>query len=84
MTKNIHPTVKPINLLSYLVTLGSRKNDIILDPFCGSGSTCIAAYILNRKYIGIEIMPEYIKIAEKRISYLPKKITEFVNGGAKA
>jgi DNA modification methylase len=78
MTKNVHPTCKPIKLMSYLITLGSRPNDIILDPFAGSGTTCMAANILNRKFIGIEIMPEYIEIAKKRLNFLPKKITDFV------
>ena len=65
--KNVHPTVKPLALMSYLIILGSRANDIILDPFTGSGTTCIAARILNRKYIGIEINPEYAEIARARI-----------------
>ena len=41
--QNFHPTVKPLKLMSYLITMGSRENDLILDPFCGSGTTCIAA-----------------------------------------
>ena len=65
--KNIHPTVKPIKLMSYLITLGSREGDVVLDPFAGSGTTCMAAKMLNRKYIGIEKDPEYHAIAEKRV-----------------
>jgi len=65
--KNIHPTVKPLKLMSYLVTLGSRKGDIVLDPFVGSGTTGVACELLNRKYIIIEREKEYIKIAEKRL-----------------
>jgi len=57
--KNTHPTVKPIKLMAYLITMGSRENDIVLDPFVGSGTTCIAAKMLNRKFIGIEISPKY-------------------------
>jgi site-specific DNA-methyltransferase (adenine-specific) len=64
---NRHPTVKPLKLMSYLITLGSREGDTILDPFCGSGTTCIAAQILHRNYIGIELNPEYCKIAEARL-----------------
>ena len=64
---NNHPTVKPIKLMSYLITLGSREGDTILDPFVGSGTTCVAAKQLKRKYIGIEKNKEYIKIAEARI-----------------
>src|SRR6266496_233499 len=65
---NYHPTVKPIKLMCYLITLGSRKGDIVLDPFCGSGSTCIAAKMLERDYIGIEINKEYYDIAQARLS----------------
>jgi site-specific DNA-methyltransferase (adenine-specific) len=65
--KNPHPTVKPIKLMSYLITLASRENDVVLDPFCGSGTTCVAAKLLNRRYIGIEISPEYHQIAVRRI-----------------
>lgn len=64
---NFHPTVKPIKLMAYLITMGSRKNDVVLDPFCGSGTTCIAAKELNRKFIGVEINEEYREIAEKRV-----------------
>ncbi len=53
--------------MAYLVTLGSRQGDIILDPFCGSGTTCIAAKMLGRNYIGIEKEQEYVDIAEKRV-----------------
>jgi DNA modification methylase len=47
--------------------MGSREGDIVLDPFCGAGTTCIAAMMLNRDYIGIEISPEYREIALKRL-----------------
>jgi len=65
--KNFHATVKPIKLMSYLVTLGSREGDVILDPFVGSGTTCIVAQALNRKWLGIEISGEYCKIASARL-----------------
>ncbi len=67
LRQNIHPTVKPIKLMSYLITLCSRENEIILDPFCGSGTTCISAKLLNRKYIGIDLEKEHIEISKKRI-----------------
>ncbi|GAH79191.1 unnamed protein product, partial [marine sediment metagenome] len=65
--KNHHPTVKPIKLMSYLIILGSRPNDIILDPFVGSGTTCIAAKMLGRKYIGFDDDEGYIEIAQCRL-----------------
>jgi DNA methylase len=66
--KNHHPTVKPLKLMSYLVTLGSRQNEIVLDPFLGSGTTALAAKQLGRKYLGIELNEEYCEIARKRLS----------------
>jgi len=65
---NFHPTVKPIKLTSYLITIGSRRGDIILDPFAGSGTTLISAKMLGRKYIGYEINKEYYEIAKRRIA----------------
>ena len=69
-SKNTHPTKKPIALFSYLITLfSSKENDIILDPFCGSGATCIASVLTNRKYIGIDMSKEYTDITEARVKY---------------
>ena len=65
--KNFHPTVKPLKLISYLVTLGSRPKDVVLDPFSGSGTTCLAAKILERQWIDIDINSEYCKIACARL-----------------
>ena len=70
--RNFHPTVKPIKLMSYLITLGSRPGDVVLDPFVGSGTTCIAAKMLNRNYIGIEKEKEYYQIAIKRLKAVSK------------
>jgi len=64
---NHHPTVKPIKLMSYLITLGSRKGDTVLDPFVGSGTTAVAAKILGRVPIGIEREQEYAEIAQARL-----------------
>jgi len=65
--KNFHPTVKPLKLMSYLISLGSREKDLILDPYVGSGTTCLAARLLGRKYVGIDNNKEYLEIARKRI-----------------
>ena len=69
---NRHPTVKSIKLGAYLVTLGSRPGDLILDPFAGSGSFCISAYTEARHFIGIEIDPDSHRIAEARIKHIMK------------
>ena len=65
--KNIHPTCKPLTLFSYLLVLGSRKGDVVLDPFAGSGTTGIAAVMGERNYIMIEREKEYFDIMEARI-----------------
>lgn len=65
--KNIHPTVKPIELMRYLVRMVTPKNGICLDPYLGSGTTAIACKMENINYIGIELMPEYAEIAKARI-----------------
>ena len=62
-----HPTQKPLKILSQLIEYVSNPNDIILDPFMGSGTTCVAAHKLNRKYIGIELNENYFNIAKSRI-----------------
>ncbi|MEM4104655.1 MAG: site-specific DNA-methyltransferase [Thermoplasmatales archaeon] len=67
--RNIHPTVKPLKLVSYLITLVSKPHDVILDPFLGSGTTMLAAKLLNRNCIGIEKKPEYVEIAKQRLDW---------------
>ena len=73
-SKNHHPTVKPIKLMSYLIMLASREGDIVLDPFVGSGTTAIAAKQLKRDYIGIDLSQEYCEIAEARLGAIPQTL----------
>lgn len=66
---NHHPTVKPLKLMEYLCKLTrTPTGGVVLDPFCGSGTTCIAAIHTNRGYIGIEREPEYVEIARARLA----------------
>jgi hypothetical protein len=65
--ENNHPTVKPVALMEYLIDMVSNPGYTILDPFMGSGTTGVACKKLGRKFIGIELDAEYIKIAECRI-----------------
>lgn len=79
---NFHKTVKPLAICEYLIKLTTRdENSIVLDPFVGSGTTAIAAKRLGRKFIGIEINPEYVEIAQRRLESIdsneePKNISE--------
>lgn len=66
--KNHHPTVKPVKLMEYLITLITPPNGIVLDPFFGSGTTGIAAVNLGFNYIGIELDEQYVEIARRRIN----------------
>ena len=63
-----HPSPKPLRYMRWLVNRLSNEDEIILDCFAGSGSTLVAAKQLGRKFIGIEIKPEYCKIAEQRLA----------------
>ena len=62
-----HPAPFPVELPYRLIQLYSFKGDIVLDPFVGSGSTCLAALRANRRYIGYDINEKYIKLADNRI-----------------
>lgn len=62
-----HPTQKPLKLIKHFIKIHSNKNDIILDPFVGSGTTAVACKLLNRQFIGIEKEEKYCKIAEDRL-----------------
>jgi DNA modification methylase len=63
-----HPAPFPEELPHRLIQLYSFKGDVILDPFCGSGTTCLAALKNDRYYIGYDIKPEYVKLANARIN----------------
>jgi len=75
--RNTHPTVKPIKLMSYLIELGGPRDGVVMDPFVGSGTTCIAAKQLCRKYIGIELDKKYHALAEARIAAYPQPLEWF-------
>ena len=81
-SRNIHPTVKPLTLMNYLVVLGSRKGDVVLEPFAGSGTTALACVSQERDYIAIEREEEYYDIAKARLDKLeqPLKMWEKFSG----
>lgn len=77
-----HPTQKPEKLIAKLILASSRKGDFVFDPFVGSGTTCVVANKLDRKFCGVEIEREYCQMAVKRIrkSITDKKIQGFHDG----
>ena len=73
-TFGYHPTQKPETLLERIIKATSNTNDIVLDPFMGSGTTCYVAKKLNRQTIGIEKDESYYKIAFNRLNSLKQNI----------
>ena len=65
-----HPTQKPIRILKRMIKLASRENDIMLTPFSGSGSECVAAKMTGRNFIGIELDNSYCEIARTRLAHI--------------
>lgn len=63
-----HPTQKPLNLIRTLIQASTKKGDIILDPFAGSGTTLVASKQMNRKFIGMELERDYIRIINERLN----------------
>jgi site-specific DNA-methyltransferase (adenine-specific) len=68
--RNTHPTVKPVDLMDYLVRLITPPGGTVLDPFMGSGSTRIAAQREAKGFIGIDLEPQYVEIAARRLAQL--------------
>ncbi len=63
----VHPTQKPVRLMQALIELTTQEGQVVFDPFCGSGSTLVAAKLLGRTYLGFEINPAFAAIAEDRL-----------------
>ncbi len=63
-----HPTEKPLALIELIVAVSSNAGDLVVDPFMGSGTTAVACQRLGRNFLGFEIKPEYIKMAEERLN----------------
>lgn len=75
---NKHPAVYPLYIIQELIKLLTKKDDIVLDPFNGSGTTCIAAKSLKRHYIGIDINPEYVRLAKERVKNIKYETELFI------
>ena len=76
-----YPTQKPILLLERIIMLSTNKGDIVLDPFCGSGTTLVSAKLLGRKFIGIDKDEEAIKLAKNRIDNPIKTESNLLKNG---
>ena len=72
--KRYHPTQKPVPLMMKIIDTYSAEGDIILDPFCGSGSILVACKKLNRRFIGFDLVDEYVRVSEKRLNTIPVKL----------
>ena len=71
--KGLHPTQKNLGLMEWLLKIHGNENDLILDPFMGSGTTGVACINTNRKFIGIELDENYFDIAKERLSVINRK-----------
>lgn len=66
-TNGAHPTQKPLELLRRLISMCTNEGDLVLDPFCGSGTTGVACALLNRNFVGIDLDQDFLNLALKRI-----------------
>jgi len=66
-SQETHPHQKPLRLISNLILHSTHSRDVVLDPFVGSGTTAIACKQLGRNFLGFEINPEYVRLANKRL-----------------
>ncbi|STU49085.1 putative methylase [Klebsiella pneumoniae] len=77
----LHPTQKPVEALQPLIESFSAPGAIVLDPFAGSGSTCVAAYRAGRRYIGIEMLAQYHRAGTERLAAMHRAVnTPAANG----
>ena len=72
-----HPTQKPEALMKRIILASSHEEDVVLDPFVGSGTTCVVANVLKRKWVGIDANPEYIEMSEQRLKKETKLFDSF-------
>lgn len=62
-----YPTQKPVLLLNQIIRIATDEGDVVLDPFCGSGTTCVSAKYLKRQFIGMDISPDAVELAKERL-----------------
>ncbi|MFI3119171.1 MAG: DNA methyltransferase [Methylococcaceae bacterium] len=76
-----YPTQKPILLLDRIIEISTNEGDIVLDPFCGSGTTLVAAKLKDRKFVGIDISKDAVNLTESRLETLVKTESALLNKG---
>jgi len=76
-----YPTQKPLLLLERIIELVTDQGDIVLDPFCGSGTTCVAAKLLERNFIGIDKLPAAVELSNSRLSQPIKTESNLLKNG---
>ena len=79
-----YPTQKPIELLERIIKISTDESDLVLDPFCGSGTTLVSAKLLKRKYIGIDINPDAIYVSSQRLDKPFKTKSDLLSLGSSA
>ena len=76
-----YPTQKPVLLLNQLINIATDEGDLVLDPFCGSGTTCVSAKHLKRNYIGIDISADAVELANSRLAEMIISESNLLNKG---
>lgn len=79
-----YPTQKPIELLEQIITISTDEGDLILDPFCGSGTTLVSAQLMNRNYIGMDISKEAVELSQSRLEAPVKSSSILLKKGVDA
>jgi len=77
-----YPTQKPVSLLQQIIKISTEENDLVIDPFCGSGTACVAAKTLNRNYLGIDKSKNAVELANKRLEELIVTDSNLLKKGA--
>jgi site-specific DNA-methyltransferase (adenine-specific) len=76
-----YPTQKPVLLLNQILNIATEEGDLVLDPFCGSGTTCVSAKFLKRNYIGIDISADAVELANSRLEEMVISESNLLNKG---
>ncbi len=76
-----YPTQKPVLLLNQIINIATDEGDLVLDPFCGSGTTCVSAKALNRNYLGVDISSDAVELANKRLEEMIISESSLLNKG---